>query len=141
MWDYPVPVQLRVLGQAYGSFTMMKHILMCMAGQDIARWALADGSGHATVSLEHPFCLPDADPNFPRKQGAFGKKKMRMGVDLGSPAEAATRRGAPRHAQQGRRGESEGGRGPARLDARWMRGPREILREILPYVPYSALPQ
>ena len=113
MWDYPVPVQLRVLGQAYGSFTMMKHILMCMAGQDIARWALADGSGHATVSLEHPFCLPDADPNFPRKQGAFGKKKMRMGVDLGSPAEAATRRGAPRHAQQGRRRRVRVGGGPA----------------------------
>lgn len=91
----PPAVQLRVLGQAYGSFTMMKHILMCMAGQDIARWALADGSGRGMVSLEHPhmtccFCIPDADPNFPRKRGAFGKKEMRMSVDLGSPAAAAT---------------------------------------------------
>ncbi len=78
----PPPVQLTLLGQAYGTYTVNGYMNLLI--QSDARWHRADGTGGAAVSVESPqnmccFCIPNAaDQAFSRKKSPLGQQEVLM---------------------------------------------------------------
>lgn len=86
----PPPVQLSVLGQAYGTYTCTS--LMNCGVQAGARWQRRDGTGGAMIAEpERVGCCTTAPQSISRKKSALGKKEVpftaTFDVEKGHPAE------------------------------------------------------
>jgi len=83
----PPPVQLRVLGQMYGTYTVTGY--MNCGYQAGARWILHDNTGEVLIP-EPPhgtccFCIPSGNQGVLAKDSILGKKEVPMTVRMGTP--------------------------------------------------------
>jgi len=84
----PPPVQLHVLGQPYGWYTVtgcMNH-----ESQAGARWILEDNTGEVLIdqplNKKYCFCIPSGEQGVSRRNSTLGKKEVPMPVRMGTPA-------------------------------------------------------